>query len=187
MSSGIPVTDEIQGNLNIRDFSGIGTHGNLLVEKNLTVNGTLIALTTSLAAAAGFKPAAPQATSSATLVMMGLGATVVYTPTATGKVRITCTGTGQTATAVANWTVGGRYGTGTAPNNGDAVTGTRWGAGADKVLRSAATATASDFSLTDLLTLTPGTAYWFDLALDTGNVSDAASLAALSFVLEEVI
>ena len=41
MSSGIPVTDEIQGNLNIRDFSGTGLHGNLLVEHNLTVLGTI--------------------------------------------------------------------------------------------------------------------------------------------------
>lgn len=141
----------------------------------------------SVAAAAGFKPSAPLATSSLTLVMMGLGATVTYTPVSTGKVHVTCTGVGQTATAVANWTVGGRYGTGTAPVNGAAVTGTRWGGPADKTLRSAATATASDFSLTDLLSLTPASAYWFDLALDTGNAADAATVSSLSFFLEEVL
>ena len=42
MSSGIPVTDEIQGNLNIRDFSGTGLHGNLLVERNLTIGGSIL-------------------------------------------------------------------------------------------------------------------------------------------------
>lgn len=141
----------------------------------------------SVTAAAGFQPSAPLATTSLTLVMMGLGATVTYKPISTGKVHVTCTGVGQTATAVANWTVGGRYGTGTAPINGAAVTGTRWGGPADKVLRSAATATASDFSLSDLLSLTAGTTYWFDLALDTGNAADAASVSSLSFFLEEVL
>jgi hypothetical protein len=40
--AGIPVSDEIQGNLSIRDYSGTGAYGNLLVEHNLTVLGSII-------------------------------------------------------------------------------------------------------------------------------------------------
>lgn len=36
-TSGIPVTDEILGNLNIRDYSGVGTYGQLFVERGITL------------------------------------------------------------------------------------------------------------------------------------------------------
>jgi len=53
MSSGIPVTDEIQGNLNIRDFSGTGLHGNLLVETNLTVKEAINGIGVSISPVTG--------------------------------------------------------------------------------------------------------------------------------------
>src|SRR5689334_8593723 len=46
---------------------------------------------TAPAAAANFKPANPPATTSGTLVMMGLGSTVTFTPTDTGKMAINLT------------------------------------------------------------------------------------------------
>jgi hypothetical protein len=73
----------------------------------------------------------------------------------------------------------GRYGTGTAPANGVAVTGTRFGTGAsDDTPEAAHTGNGMFFSITEILSLAAGTAYWFDLAeasaagdtTETGNI-----------------
>lgn len=138
------------------------------------------------AAPASPSPASPAATSSATLQMMGLA--VPFTPASTApRVLVIVTGVAATATAAASVTVGGRYGTGTAPANGAAVTGTRFGPSADAVLGPAAAAGAGvPFTVTDVLTLAPGTAYWLDLAVATGNASDAASVTAVKAVAVEL-
>lgn len=133
------------------------------------------------------QPANPAATASLTLVMMGTGTTCKITPASTGKVQVTITGLVFTNTAAVNLTFGARFGTGTAPANGVAVTGTRWGSGTtDLTTRSAALAVGVPFALTDLLTLTPATAYWFDIALLTSAGADTAAVTNLSFVAREV-
>jgi hypothetical protein len=122
------------------------------------------------AAPAGFTPSNPTATASTTLVMMGFGAAatpVLYTPAGSGLVVATFTGFACTNTAVATCTVGARYGTGTAPANGAAVTGSRFGAVGDQGLRFASTIAPVGFTYTGLLSLTPGTQYWFDAAVST--------------------
>jgi hypothetical protein len=131
------------------------------------------------------QPSNPSGTLSATLVMAGFA--IAFTPQATGKVKITVSGGAGVQTAVQNVTVGARYGTGTAPANGAAVTGTR--IGVDQTARGPATTVAfnANWAITGEATgLTPGTAYWFDLAFDTGNAADQAQIGNVSLILEEV-
>jgi hypothetical protein len=139
------------------------------------------------AAPVNFKPANPASTTSITLVMAGIGATCAYTPTGSGLVAVQLTGTFYQSVSVApEVVIGGRYGTGTAPVNGAAVTGTRWGAGSDPAFTGPAAGSPSGFAFTDLLALAAGTAYWFDLAFDTGNAADAAHLQTLSVTIFEL-
>lgn len=129
-----------------------------------------------------FKPGAPTATASTTLVMGGLGATLSITPESSGIVAVDLVGQMFTNTGVTFSSVGGRYGTGSAPANGVAVTGTRWGNNGDfTVPPASAIGQGIPFALTDLLTLTPGTAYWFDLAYDTGLAADTAQPKNMCF------
>ena len=118
--------------------------------------------------------------------MMGLAA--AFTPSnAAPQVLVIITGVAATATGAQTVTVGGRYGTGTAPANAAAVTGTRFGPAADAVVGPAAAAAAGvPFTVTDVLTLSPGVAYWFDLAVATGNASDAASVTSVKVVTVEL-
>ena len=142
-------------------------------------------LTPYRASAAAFLPGNPTPTSSLTEVMMGLGTTCTYTPTGSGQVLVTVTGYATTATGVAQVALGPRFGTGTAPANGAGVTGTRFGTGADPALRAAALGTSAAFAFTALLALTPSTAYWFDVALETGNASDAATITDVAMTFAE--
>jgi hypothetical protein len=118
-----------------------------------------------LAASVSYKPSNPAASTSASVVMAGLGGTCTFTPKTTGKTRVTFCGTWYTSGTAVNMTLSGRYGTGTAPSNGDATAGTRFGTGSsDWTMKTASTGAGEAFSFTDILTLTAGTAYWFDLA-----------------------
>jgi hypothetical protein len=117
------------------------------------------------AASVSFKPGNPIGTTSTTAVMMGFGSTCVFTPQTTGKVRVTICGNWYTNAGPNQGSLSGRYGTGTAPNNGVATTGTRFGTGAaDMNIKAASTGFGVPFAITEILTLVAGTAYWFDLA-----------------------
>ena len=162
-------------------FTGAGSIGSVPVAVTGTpVAGSGLMATTASAATWGaapvtLKPANPASTVSTTLVMMGVGGTVTYTPKATGLVAVTVTGTATTATAAVNLTLGGRFGTGSAPGNGVAVISpTPPGIGI-----------GVPFALTDLVTLTL-VATWFDIALLTSAAADAASVANLSFTITEL-
>lgn len=142
------------------------------------------------AASRNFQPANPASTVSATLVMMGVGSTCTFTPVGTGKVRVAVTCQMGQATAAQINIMGVRYGTGAAPANGAAVTGTRFGGVQDASLRPSSFSAASsliDYAATDTLTLTPGTAYWFDVCALTGSVSDAVSIQNISMSFMELI
>lgn len=143
-----------------------------------------LGLATSPAASAS--PSNPTATTSTSLKMMGLGAAV--TPVnAAPQVLVIITGVAATATAAQSVTVGGRYGTGTAPANGAAVTGTRFGAATDPVIGPGAAAAAGvPFTLAAVLNLSPGVPAWIDLAVSTGNASDAASVTAVGVTIAEL-
>src|SRR6266702_1233207 len=163
-------------------------------DTSMSANGTtksltLTALKTYVKTGPAFAnslPANPAASGSASLLMMGVGGTCKITPGSSGKVLVTVTGTVLVNTAaniLATW--GGRFGTGTAPVNGAAVTGTRFGGAADYNTQTATAAVKVPWALTDLLTLTPGTAYWFDLALATATPADTAQLVSISFTALE--
>lgn len=117
---------------------------------------------------------------------MGLGAICTYTPRSSGLVQVTITGMGLTNTSNVNWTLGCRYGTGTAPANGAAVTGTIFGSLGDQPAKNIGGGIPAYFAFTALLALTPSTAYWFDLALSTASASDQAALLNVSMVLAEL-
>jgi trimeric autotransporter adhesin len=142
------------------------------------------------AASANFQPANPAGTNSATLVMMGLGSAVTYTPAGSGKVIITVTGNTQGSVA-AGTVIGARYADSAstaAPANGAAVPSgaTRFGSGSsDQSIRISGSAGGSGFAFTDRLTLTPGHTYWFDLALDT--TTGTVTVDNLSFTIAEQI
>ena len=75
-----------------------------------------------------------------------------------------------------------------APAGGSASTGTPWGYGAsDPVLAAPSAITGSSpWAFQQLLSLTPDTAYWFDLAVSTKNTSDAAEVANISMTFAEL-
>lgn len=125
------------------------------------------------AAPASIQPSDPTGTTSASAVMMGLGATCTFTPSGTGQVLVTATGVFRDSGTTGAGTIGGRYGTGTAPANGAAVSGTRFGAAADFSVAPTGTASGIPFCLQQVLSLTPGTTYWFDLPTASNGTATA--------------
>jgi hypothetical protein len=165
------------------------TISNPAADTIVTGNGTVTVGTRMFPPAppAGFLSAAPTGTTSVTLVMMGLGGTFAYTPAGSGNVLVTVTGQLYMTTAVVYAVLGCRYGTGTAPVNGAAVTGTRFGSSADTNVRApvVGSTTPAGFAFTALLALTPATAHWFDLALATSNAADQANVVNISMTFAE--
>jgi hypothetical protein len=115
-------------------------------------------------------------TSNATLVMMGIGSGCAFTPNRSGKALLIISGDAQNS-GTGGFSYRIQYGTGAAPANATALTG------------SAASATSTNippagiavpFSTQGVVTgLTLGTAYWFDLGLAM-IVSGTASVTNLT-------
>ncbi len=110
-------------------------------------------------------PTNPTGTLSTTGVMMGLAGSITTAPVTSGKVLIIISGTIFNATAIAD---GGkvqiRHGTGTAPTNGVALTGTADGGLVQYI--AATTAEKTPFSCNAIVTgLSASTAYWIDVGL----------------------
>ena len=124
--------------------------------------------------------AAPTGTTSTTAVMMGLAATI--TPVVTGRVIFVVVGNvwNNTLNDTVQYVLS--YGTGTAPANGAALTGTTTGA-KQQVTGVASGAYQLGFALVGLATgLTLATAYWFDVQLNvtvggTGQINNVTSIA----------
>lgn len=125
----------------------------------------------------------PSGTTSATAIMMGLGASWILTPVFSGRIRIIVNGRTSNTFATGSTSVQAYYNTGTAPANGDAVTGTLSGRGANNV--DVLGSTAQAFAFTTVVTgLTIGATYWFDLALSSAG-GGTASVAGLTVSTEE--
>lgn len=123
--------------------------------------------------------AAPSGTTSATAVMMGLGATATITPVKSGRVLFTVSGQVANNTAGDGATLDLRTGTGTAPTNGAAVTGTLRGLA--QTVTSVSAAQKSGFTVSAVVTgLTLNTAVWFDLSLlrVTGGTATLTGITA---------
>jgi parallel beta-helix repeat protein len=187
----------------ISEQTGGATDHNAITGNNVTSTGATIVLhgshslasnnvgyNTAPAASANFKPPNPPRTTSSVLVMMGLGAAARFTPNSTGKIEINFTCEVGIDGAPTNVTIGPRYGTLTAPTNGAAATGTRFGLGSDALIHpatSSASSAVSTFACTDVITgLTTGTPYWFDVAMGTSNPANAAFIQNVSMSITEL-
>lgn len=115
--------------------------------------------------AATASPADPSGTANTTGLMMGLAGS--FTPTSTGRVKIDMVGTisNSTATAGDGCKVQLRYGTGSAPANAGALTGTPVGSIISMLLERSTASDPYPFSLIAVVTgLTVNTAYWLDIS-----------------------
>jgi hypothetical protein len=118
-------------------------------------------------AAASFSPANPTGTSAGP-VMAGLGATCHLTPVYGTRILLTFTMIVSNTAATGSTLVQMRYGTGAAPSNGAAATGTAIGStlSSQSINANATLAITTHAIITGL---TPGTAYWFDLTQQAGG------------------
>lgn len=162
-------------------FAPSNNAGNVTFRGPVTGDSTLPG---SPAAPARSSPANPAPTASLTAVMMGLA--IPFTPSGSGKVQVTVTGAAGTNTGLVTATIGGRFGTGAAPVNGAAPSGTAWGPAAGLTIRGPAAGLGSGFAVSDVLAMTPGTAYWIDLTLLTANAADTAFVAGLCVAVVEL-
>jgi hypothetical protein len=129
-------------------------------------------------------PSNPTGTKSTSLVFMGLGSSATLTPKFSGRLRIVWNGTGSTS-SLTFFKVQPAHGTGTAPSNGSSAT-SGLDLSAAKSLEAGAAAEGADFTFSYVLTgLTVGTAYWFDIALASGNSSYTASITNITFYATE--
>jgi hypothetical protein len=119
------------------------------------------------------QPSDPSTTTSTTGVMMGLAGAI--TPAGSGKIMIVITGDTDNDTAADGTKMGIRYGTGSAPTNGAALTGTAVGTLPNAVNANLALdVNRYPFAASAVVTgLVVGTPYWIDLSLAaiTGGVA----------------
>lgn len=144
-----------------------------------------------LAPPAAFSPSNPSSTTSTSGVMMGLGSTISYTPRYTGTIKVTIAGVIFNGAAAAYAVPTPKFGSGAAPPNGFAVTGNSfggYGSNGSPHVGSENTTSAVGWYASDRRTgLTPGTAYWFDVELATGNASDPANIENVVCLVEECL
>lgn len=125
-------------------------------------------------------PADPAATASLTGVMMGLAGSI--TPRGTGVILFLASGSAFNTVSTDGVAAQLRYGTGTAPTNGAALTGTA--AGAKPTLTTGGA--GNGFALNAIITgLTRGTTYWLDIAANA-TVGGTAQLSLLSLSATEL-
>ena len=128
----------------------------------------------------------PAATTSTTGVMMGLA--VAITPRVTGKLIIFVSGQGDQGTGDNGFKYDIRYGTGTAPTNGAALTGTQvGGVVTGQVVGSTSTTDVPTlpFAHQGIVSgLTVGTAYWIDISFGAvgGTTTATASKVNVSVI-----
>jgi hypothetical protein len=125
----------------------------------------------------------PTGTTSLTSIMMGLAG--VITPVRSGKVFVTISGRMSNNTVNNGYDVSIRYGTGAAPANGAAITGTAIG-GTARLNGVSGVGFSYPFSLSAVITgLTLGTPIWLDLiqAAVTGGTAAAFNVSVSAFEL----
>lgn len=116
----------------------------------------------------------PTGTASSTSVMMGLAGSI--TPAFSGVFHVSISGSLSNTTALKEALALLYYGSGTAPSNGAAATGTQ--IGNEALFSSANTTNASaPFTCQGIISgLTVGTTYWLDGALSTNSTAGTASM-----------
>lgn len=115
----------------------------------------------------------PTGIANATAVMMGFGSTCKLTPVYSTRVKLEFVGSVTNNNSAGQAVINVRYGTGGAPANGAALTGAQIGAPQQYDLVTGAK--QLPFNNGVLITgLTPSTAYWFDLSLNTNGTGTAS-------------
>jgi hypothetical protein len=143
--------------------SGVGTNLTALNATNLG-SGTVPFARLPVAGRGTIAPAGPAGTTSTTQVMMGLAGSV--TPVTSGNILVNVTGYFFQATGTNGCEAQIRTGTGAAPTNGAAATGTTRGSAVQA--NPMATSQTIPFSSTAYVTgLTLSTAVWLDIGLRT--------------------
>ena len=119
-----------------------------------------------------------------TAVMMGLNK--VLTPVSSGKVLVIVSGEVTNNTSGDGCKYGIRYGTGTPPVNGAAVTGTQ--IGTTVTAQATGSVLNAPFSHHGVAVgLVPGTAYWFDISLQAvGGGGGTAAAKGVNITLVEL-
>lgn len=155
--------------------AGVGTNLTALNATQLTT-GTLpvarLPLTNATAQGSVTSPAGTANTT--TGVMMGLGTVCKITPVYSTRVQIILVANLSNSSSAVITEPFLKFGTGTAPSNGAATTGTSVGSAHDYT--TSAAGSLAPVALTGIVTgLTPATAYWFDVSLKvsagTGTIS----------------
>lgn len=128
-------------------------------------------------------PANPTATTSVTAVHMGVGSTCTITPTFSTRLFFVIQGVAMNSTTNQVTGVQLRFGTGAAPANGAAATGTL--VGSQQAITVAGGNTSSGFSLSGIVTgRTPAVAVWFDVAaFVSANTGTITNLTCTSYEL----
>lgn len=147
-------------------FTGSGTGGGVAVQPQIL----------------DFQPTNPTSTTSTTGVMMGLAGSI--TPRVTGRLFITVSGQCKNSTNNRSCVITVRTGTGTAPANGAALTGTAQSPAVTSL--GASTTNTFPFCIPTIATgFTVGTAVWIDISL--ANVtSGTASVSNITITAIEI-
>jgi hypothetical protein len=117
-------------------------------------------------------------------LMMGMAGSI--TPVGTGTVLITICGNITNSSASDGWKYQIRHGTGTAPTNTAAATGTADGTDVSGALGTGTNRATMPFSISALVTgLTANTAYWIDMSLAavTGGTATLANVNIIAIEL----
>jgi hypothetical protein len=127
-------------------------------------------------------PTIPTGTSSTSVVMMGLGSTCKITPVFSSRVKVLFIGVSTNSTTGQVTDMRVFFGTGSAPANGVAQTGTQ--VGTFVLSQAASSGDNNSFTNGGLVTgLTPGVPVWFDIGM---NVSGGTgSIITVACTLEE--
>lgn len=161
-----------------------GSAGNMLMSDGTNWISTDIAT-------GQFTPADPTTTTNTTGVMMGLGTTATITTVRTTEVSVYISGDIDTTGGGNGSQVQIRFGTGTAPANGAALTGTTAGS-LNKTINPNATGLTTtftpgrnSFSLNAIITVSLATATWIDISL--ANIGGGTSrVRDISISLHEI-
>jgi hypothetical protein len=130
------------------------------------------------------QPANPTGTTSASPLMMGLGSSCKITPVYSSRVEVEFLGLTSNTNAVTPNGVRVAWGTGAAPANGAAASGTTFGSILTPTVITAST--NQFFKNGGIITgLTPGVQIWFDIQLNAGG--GTATLTALTCNAKEVL
>jgi len=123
------------------------------------------------------QPANPSSTTSATGVMMGLGTTCTLTPSYSGRIKVDFIGAVNNNASNNSIAIRLQYGTGAAPSNGTAISGTQLAS--TLAINQNNASNNAPFTQGGIITgLSPGTAYWFDLTLSaSANTSTMVNVS----------